>query len=138
MEVLIEERPADDAEALHEWASAHDFIGREEEAIPLYRRALEAGLGGKKRSQALIQLGSSLRNVGETESAISVLGQIPGDSVTGDAHRAFLALALYDAGRYDEALHVALKALVPTLPLYGRAVSAYADGLIAQDPQPSA
>ena len=129
MRRLVEERPPDDADALFEWASVHDYLGREHEAVPLYRAALDAGLGGERRPQAVIQLASSLRNVGDPEAAIALLRDQPDDPLTGAAGRAFLALALRDAGRTDEALRVALEALAPTLPRYGRAITGYADAL---------
>ncbi|GAA2181585.1 hypothetical protein GCM10009785_17140 [Brooklawnia cerclae] len=40
MTALAAERDDGDAAALYELASANDFVGREAEAIPLYRRAL--------------------------------------------------------------------------------------------------
>ncbi|QGU28765.1 hypothetical protein D7D94_03045 [Microbacterium oryzae] len=130
MAVLIRERGDGDPDALYEWASAHDFLGREAEAIPLYREALAAGLSGERRPQAIIQLASSLRNVGDPAAAIDLLEEHAPHAVTGSASQAFLALALHDAGRTDEALRVALRALAPTLPLYSRAVAAYADELV--------
>lgn len=54
MKALVDEPPDGDAAALYEWASVHDFLGRETEAIPLYRLALEAGLDDRRRIQALI------------------------------------------------------------------------------------
>ena len=130
MKVLVDARPDGDAAALYEWASVHDFLGSETEAIPLYRLALEAGLDDRRRTQALIQLASSLRNVGEFEAAIQVLDDVEENDIAGDAHRAFLALALFDAGRSDQALRVALEALAKTLPLYSRAVTGYAAELL--------
>lgn len=125
----VDERPATDPDALYEWASVHDFLGREAEAVPLYLAALEAGLGGDREPRAVIQLASSLRNVGEPEAAVDLLRCRPQDGVTGSAEQAFLALALYDAGQPRAALRTALRALAPTLPLYGGAVSSYADEL---------
>ncbi|MCT9001664.1 tetratricopeptide repeat protein [Microbacterium memoriense] len=49
--------------------------------------------------------------------------------MTGSAGRAFLALALYDAGQPLEALRVALRPLAPTLRLYRRAILSCADEL---------
>ncbi|MEU4689372.1 tetratricopeptide repeat protein [Actinoplanes sp. NPDC023714] len=119
----------DDPDAVYEWASVHDFLGREADAVPLYRRALDAGLRPPRRQQAIVQLGSSLRNIGRPDEAVALLSAQQPDDVVGDAARAFLALALHDSGRTEEALRVALRALAATLPLYGRAVSAYADEL---------
>lgn len=129
MRVLVAERAADDPEALFEWASVHDFLGREAEAIPLYKAALDHGLDGPKQPQAIIQLASSLRNVGEAAAAVDLLSAQHADEVTGNAAQAFLALALHDAGEPTAALRTALLALAPTLPLYSRAVAEYANSL---------
>lgn len=129
MEALISEREIDDSDALYEWASIHDFLGREDEAIPLYQAALAHDLQGPRRPQAIIQLASSLRNIGEPAAAVTLLEKQPTDSVTGDAAQAFLALALRDCGRTDEALRVALRALAATLPIYGKSVAGYAGEL---------
>lgn len=128
MRALAAERPADDPRALFELACAHDFVGREAEAVPLYRTALDGGLDPEHRPLAVIQLASSLRNVGEAEQAVALLEAMP-DDAHAPARDAFLALALHDAGRPTEALAVALRRLAATLPEYGRAVAAYADEL---------
>lgn len=129
MEALVAERPENDPDALFEWASVHDFIGREDRAIPLYRAALDGGLLEPRRAQAVIQLASSLRNIGDHAAAVDLLTDMPSTEAVGDAGQAFLALALRDAGRHDEALRAALVALGRTLPMYGRAVEHYANEL---------
>lgn len=126
MRALVSERGEHDPDALYEWASVHDFLGLEERAVPLYEAALAHGLTGDRRPQALIQLASSLRNIGRPEAAVDLLHGLARDEVTGDAGQAFLALALHDAGRKEEALSVALRALARTLPLYGTAIENYA------------
>jgi hypothetical protein len=75
-----------------------------------------------------VQLGSSLRNVGEVDEAVAVLGAARREAPAGAADHvdAFLALALHAQGRGDEALSVALTALGPHLAEYGRAVTSYA------------
>ena len=129
MRTLADERPPGDAAAAYEWASVHDFLGREGEAIPLYQRALDLGLDDVRRPQALVQLASSLRNVGRAGDAVRMLEHLEGDGIVGDAPKAFLALALFDAGRPGDALRVALSALAETLPMYGGAVRRYAEEL---------
>jgi tetratricopeptide (TPR) repeat protein len=126
MRALLSERPANEPEALYEWASVHDALELEQAAVPLYREALELGLDGPRRPMAVIQLASSLRNVGEPQAAVQLLEDLPADTATGDAAKAFLALALWDCGRGDQALRTALLALAPTLPQYRRAIEAYA------------
>lgn len=134
MRALIAQRPEGDPAALFEWASVHDYLGREAEAIPLYQEALARGLEGERRPQALIQLASSLRHTGRPAQAAELLRQAPEDASTGSASQAFLALALHDCGRSEEALRIALVALARHLPQYGRAVEAYASRLGAGAP----
>jgi tetratricopeptide (TPR) repeat protein len=129
MRALVDERPSDDPAALFEWASALDFMGREDEAVPAYQAALAAGLDGDRMPQAIVQLASSLRNVGRADEGVALLRGLGDDTVAGAAVSAFLALCLRDAGRPDEALAVALRALAPTLPMYARAITAYAGEL---------
>ena len=61
------------AEALYERGSALDSTGHPDEAIVLYRAALDAGLGEDRRRQAVIQLASSLRNLGQAPEAVALL-----------------------------------------------------------------
>jgi len=131
MRSLIDERPEDDPAATYEWASVHDFLGHEAEAIPLYRHALSLGLDATRRSQAQIQLASSLRNVGNATEAIRILEDMESCESTGDAQEAFLALALFDAGRPGEALRIALMALGKTLPLHSGAITHYAEEIVS-------
>jgi tetratricopeptide (TPR) repeat protein len=136
MRALVDERPANDARARYEWASVQDLLGMEAAAIEDYRAALDAGLDEEHEAQAVVQLASSLRNVGDPGAAIELLQSAGESPTTGAATRAFLALALHDAGQTAQALQVALLALAPTLPLYGRAVSRYATALVDRGDAP--
>lgn len=82
-----------------------------------------------RAAQMVVQHASTLRNLGRTDEAIAMLRDAPEHPSTGAAPKVFLALALHDAGRYDEALRVAIEALEPTLPRYNRSVLAYAKAL---------
>ena len=117
--------PEDNPDRLFEWASLHDFLDDEAGAVSYYQQALDAGLEGDQRAQALVQLGSTLRNLGRIDEAIVLLRSCGNEPSTGSAAKAFLALALRDAGRHDEALLTALDALIPTLPRYQRALRFY-------------
>lgn len=98
----------------------------------MYRQALQYGLTGERRRRAVIQLASSLRNVGQADESVALLtteldaGSDPLDGTV----RAFLALALVDVGREREAVSHALTALVPHLPRYQRSVTNYARLLV--------
>ena len=128
---VVEAHGVDEARAAFERAGARDFLGLEDEAIPLYREALDRGLAAPERLQCLVQLGSSLRNVGDAEGAVHVLRSARAEAPAEgkDWVDAFLALALHSTGQTSQALAVALTALAPHLTLYGRAVRSYAEDL---------
>lgn len=135
---LADERPEGDADAIFERASAYDYVGREAEAEPCYRKALAAGLAGERRPRALIQLASTLRNLGRAAEGADLLRAEAADGDQNpdqnpdlaDVRTAFLALMLLDSGRPDEAVGRALLALARHLPEYRRAVTYYADELL--------
>jgi tetratricopeptide (TPR) repeat protein len=117
--------------AAFERASAFDSTGHEEEAVSLYEEALALGLDPLRRRRAVIQLASSLRNVGRVEESVALLTaeRESGSDELDDAVAAFLALALVDAGREREAASLALSALAPHLPRYQRSLARYARDL---------
>ena len=133
---LAAELPEDDAAGLFERAGSFDSTGSSEKAVPLYRRALENGLGDERRRRAVIQLASSLRNVGDAEESVALLEaeRQCGSDELDDAVSAFLALALVDTGREREAVGVALAALAPHLPRYQRSLASYAQDIGSGEP----
>jgi tetratricopeptide (TPR) repeat protein len=128
MDELVAELPARSARGAFERASAFDSTGHPDQAVPLYRRALELGLDGGLRRQAIIQLASSLRNLGQPQESVELLTAERGreSDELDNAVSAFLALALVDVGREREAVSVALEALAPHLPRYQRSLANYA------------
>ena len=131
VEALSAELPSDNAIALFELASANDSTGHEEKAAPLYRQALAAGLTGQRRRRAVIQLASTLRNLGQAEESVVLLTaeREAGSDELDDAVAAFLSLALVDTGREREAVGLALAALARHLPRYNRSLTNYAKAL---------
>lgn len=130
MRELHAERPAGDAHAEAELGGAFDALGREAEAVPHYRAAIEAGLDPLERERVRIQVASTLRNLGRPHEALAELEVGDPDAHgIGDAHAAFTALALRDAGRADEAIVLLVRRLGAHLTDYRRAVLAYADEL---------
>ncbi|WP_238439345.1 tetratricopeptide repeat protein [Microbacterium sp. JZ31] len=123
--------------ALFERAGARDSAGLEAEAEPLYRRAIARGLDEDRRTQAIIQLASTIRNLGKTDEALALLRDEHDRADTAtlrDEVAAFYALALASAGERDRALSVALTALAPHLTRYTRSVTGYAAALATDEP----
>ncbi len=135
MEQLADELPADSAVAAFERAASLDSTGHSDLAVPLYRQALDLGLEGERRRRAVIQMASSLRNLGQPRESVALLTaerEASSDNLD-DAVNAFLALALVDVGREREAVSLALTALAPHLPRYQRSLANYAQ-LISDHP----
>ena len=133
MKRLVEELEPTNPIGLFELASVHDFLGLEPEAIPIYKQALHSGLDGLKREKALIQLSSSLRNVGKPEEAVALLESSTFSVETEAAAKAFLALAHLDAGNPSKALSIALLELYPNGGPYERSIKLYATDLIERE-----
>ncbi|WP_406727898.1 tetratricopeptide repeat protein [Streptomyces sp. GD-15H] len=123
-----------------ERACAWDSTGRSDNAVPLYRQALEGGLAdlsGYKARRAKIQLASSLRNIGRAKEGVQLLTpELDAFSdELDDAVRACLALCLSSLGRDREGLSLVLGALAPHLPRYQRSMAAYARSLVDGEEQ---
>jgi hypothetical protein len=136
---LVAERGELDAEGAFEAAGARDSAGIETEAEGLYRFALDAGLTEPKRARAVIQLASTLRNLGRADDAIRMLRAHFDDDPQHPlftASRAFLALCYASRGETGTSTAIALEALAAHLPRYQRSVPAYAAELAkAQRPK---
>ncbi|NJP47044.1 tetratricopeptide repeat protein [Actinacidiphila epipremni] len=137
MAELVGELPADDATALFERAAAWDSTGHPDKAVPLYRAALAAGVGGERRRRSVIQLASSLRNLGHADESVALLtGERARTSDhLDDALVCVLALSLTELGREREAVALAVGALAPHLPRYQRSMANYARLLVEPEPQ---
>jgi len=138
IERLAAELPPDRGIAAFERAASLDSTGHSDLAVPLYRQALDRGLTDERRRRAVIQLASSLRNLGRPQESVTLLtAELEREpDHLDDAVRAFLALALVDVGREREAVSLALTALAPHLPRYQRSLANYARLLVEEEPAP--
>jgi Tetratrico peptide repeat len=135
IERLAVEAPPTTGRGDFERACSFDSTGHSDLAVPLYRQALERGLTGEPKRRAVIQLASSLRNLGRPQESIALLTaeMDAGCDHLDDAVRAVLALALTDVGREREAVSIAITALAPHLPRYQRSMANYARLLVDPD-----
>jgi hypothetical protein len=127
MKDLVDELDPGDPNGLFEWASVHDFVGQEAAAIALYEDSIAAGLEDSKSEKAIIQLASSLINVGEPQKAIDRLANTVFSEAVRSAAKAFLALAHFDAGHEAAALRIALTELYAPDAPYSRSIKHYAN-----------
>jgi tetratricopeptide (TPR) repeat protein len=117
-------------------AYAHDREGREAEAIKHYDRAWQLGVPDDARKQFVVGYGSTLRNVGRAEEAVTILGEAVAAYPDYPALQAFLALALLSAGHPRAALAAMLGVVLDVAPDkldgYDRALAEYHHALLAQ------
>lgn len=117
--------PVSDGRAHFERACIRDSTGRTADAVAFYEAGLAAGLDPVRQTRTHVQMASSQRALGCTDEALEILS-LADPHALGGAPSAVKALALRDAGRHDEALRVALEALIPHLPRYQRSMANYA------------
>ncbi|MFN8372822.1 MAG: tetratricopeptide repeat protein [Anaerolineae bacterium] len=128
---LLAEYP-DNALVEFEFGGAYDFAGYEAEAIPHYRRAMKLGLPDDELARAYVQLGSSLRNVGEFDEAVQLLTEGVAKFPDYRPLKVFLALAQHSAHQAQAALVTLLDVLLldaDRLDGYVRALHYYTDEL---------
>lgn len=138
IEKLAAEQPPGSGAAAFERACALDSTGHSDLAVPLYQEALARGVTGERRRRAVIQMSSSLRNIGRPQESVALLTAEleAGSDALDDAVRAVLALALTDVGREREAVSIAVGALARHLPRYQRSMANYARLLLEPEPEP--
>ncbi len=132
IDAIAAEHPHDPL-ALFERGGARDSTGDEAGAEGFYRAALAAGLPDAERAQCVIQLASTLRNLGCPEESLELLREEFADRPDdpyADAAVAVAALSLVELGRPVEAVAALLHALTRHLPRYHRSMHAYADALL--------
>jgi tetratricopeptide (TPR) repeat protein len=131
----------DEAEITYQTAIVHDNLGLGREAIPFYARALEQGLSGPdtatklmKRERGFLGLGSTFRVLGEYQKAVETLRRGLEEFPQSRALQVFLAMALYNAQKHQEAMEIVLTNLLETtsdeaLQYYKRGLLYYASHL---------
>lgn len=133
IDALAAELPEGDADGLFHQAGARDSWGHPDLAVPLYREALErGGLSGDHRRRAVIQLSSSLRNLGDPAAGLALLEaeRSRGSDHLDDALATTTALCLASLGREREGLSLVLVALAKHLPRYNRSMANYGRALL--------
>ena len=133
---LVERYP-DNPRAHFEYAGALDYQGREAEAVAPYRRAQELGLSGDDLPRLHVQLGSTLRNIGQAWEAAHLLEEGRERYPDYAPIRLFHALALISADCGKEAVAELLDLVLANgarigLDGYERALREYTDELRKQ------
>lgn len=115
------------AEISHQLAWTCDVIGRPEDALGHYEKAIALGLPANELSGALVGLGNTLRTLGRLDRSAEVLRSGQAQFPDNPEFAVFLALTLHAQGQHAEALRLALDTLCatteePGLTAYQRAI----------------
>lgn len=122
------------AEALLNIAWSYDNEGLEERAADYYQAALNAGLVGDNKFEALLGLACTWRCLGKYEIAKQKFEEIIRDYPDASEAIPFYALCLHNLGEHDRAMTVMLELISnhpPTsgIQRYARALKFYAHNL---------
>lgn len=112
---------------LYEVGGAYDVLGEEKEAIPYYKKAIQAGLDGDDLLECYICMGICQRNIGEFDTAVKTLNHATNKFPDRNSTKAFLALAHFSNAQEDEAVRILLDLLLETTT--DDDILAYADTL---------
>jgi tetratricopeptide (TPR) repeat protein len=128
---LVADYP-DNPRSYYEYGGAFDSAGHEAEAIVQYNRALELGLPAEYLPQIYLQLGSSLRNMGQLDEAVAMLQKAANEYPERPSLKVFLALAQETAGSTHDALTTLFELAVAhadtaDMKRYARSIRAYID-----------
>ncbi len=93
-------------------AFAHDRIGNEEQAIPLYERALALGLDKADARDAHVCLASSLRNIGKSRIGSDVLNEVKDRYPRDVVFDLFTALLATELDRPHDAIRTLVGAVL--------------------------
>lgn len=124
----------EDARLLFEMASLLDNMGKEDEAIPYYQKAIAHELDKAFLPEAYLGLGSSLRVVGAYYRARVTLEKASELFPKHEGIHVFLALALYSDGNPGDAMRELLGVVLrssrgSSIEPYRRALTYYRDHL---------
>ena len=108
---LLEANPGN-AAVLYELAGSYDTAGQEDTAEKYYLEAFDAGLSGDRHRRALLQYGSTLRNLGRFRESLTVFTDARHQYPESDSLRVFHMLSLHASGQTNSALAEALSMIV--------------------------
>jgi tetratricopeptide (TPR) repeat protein len=115
------------AEIAYQIAWSCDTLGRHEQALASYEKAIALGLPPNELSNALIGLGTTLRALGQLDRSAEVLRSGKLQFPDNREFDVFLSLTLHAQGQSAESLRLAIETLIettedPGLTAYGRAI----------------
>ncbi|MGP6220575.1 tetratricopeptide repeat protein [Caldiplasma sukawensis] len=115
---------------VYEYANILDYLGKEEQAISIYRESLSKGISGRYHDMCLIQLASSLRLLGNLNESYEILFDLY-NKTKEPSSLLFLSLTLFDLNKSKDAICLMFSHILGNndgfLDEYRRALTNYID-----------
>ncbi len=130
---LLKSNP-DDPKINYQMACTCDLMGKENEAVPFYEKAISNGLTGEDRKGAMLGLGSTYRCLGEYQKSLKVFDQAIAEFTEDRSLKVFRALTLHNLGKSEAAIEQLLIQLLETtgddsIKTYNEALRFYSNKL---------
>ena len=133
MVALVQEEP-ENGYYQFQCAWTYDSLGKENEAVPHYEKAIQLGLKPETLLDAYLGLGSTYRTLGEYEQSKHIFEQALSEFPEAEHVKVFYAMTLYNLGEHPKAMETLLNTVIYTtnhkgIKDYRKAIKFYSDKL---------
>ncbi|MFJ7916567.1 MULTISPECIES: tetratricopeptide repeat protein [unclassified Lysinibacillus] len=133
MVALVKEEP-ENGYYQFQCAWTYDSLGKEQEAVPHYEKAIQLGLKPEFLVDAYLGLGSTYRALGQYEQSKRILEQALSEFPEAEHLKVFYAMTLYNLSEHSKAMETLLNTVIQTtnhkgIKQYSKAIKFYSDKL---------
>ncbi|MFT9819165.1 tetratricopeptide repeat protein [Lysinibacillus sp. NPDC056185] len=130
---LVKEQP-ENGYYQFQCAWTFDSLGKEQEAVPHYEKAIQLGLKPEFLVDAYLGLGSTYRTLGQYEQAKRIFEQALSEFPEAEHLKVFYAMTLYNLSEHSKAMGTLLNTIIHTtnhkgIKDYSKAIKFYSDKL---------
>lgn len=113
MVALVKEEP-ENGYYQFQCAWTYDSLGKEQEAVPHYEKAIQLGLKPEFLVDAYLGLGSTYRALGQYEQSKRILEQALSEFPEAEHLKVFYAMTLYNLSEHSKAMETLLNTVSQT------------------------
>jgi len=133
MVALVKEEP-ENAYYQFQCAWTYDSLGKENDAVPHYEKAIQLGLKPEILLDAYVGLGSTYRTLGHYEQSKRIFEQAISEFPEAEHVKVFYAMTLYNLKEHSKAMETLLNTVAHTtnhegIKDYRKAIKFYSDKL---------
>jgi len=133
MVALVQEEP-ENGYYQFQCAWTFDSLGKENEAVPHYEKAIQLGLKPEFLVDAYVGLGSTYRTLGQYEQSKRIFEQAISEFPEAEHVKVFYAMTLYNLSEHSKAMETLLHTVIHTtnhegIKGYRKAITFYSDKL---------